>query len=808
MSVPRSVALERALYTLAAPVLAAAPNITPDGPVNAVVQLAGAAGVGGWILAAKSDEPGAGRKILRWSPLVLAAAVDVAAKHTMGWGPWCLDILLAAGWAAAGSVVLPFSRHARRNHRPALAAPSPRPRPAPEVSPAQPDDGADLFTRQVRQLWENRGMPGRTLVITATPHPGMRNDLSLLLRAAEPGRPISGLTEEVVAAAFGVDVTDVHIEAVVRQRGREGGPGWKEVHVTPDANERRHKAPTKVEWWADRIGADNGPVPGSVFTDKVRDNQRKVTHYIAQVPDDLGEPRVNLYTLASALKTKYDEGRMFVTIDGSEVLVSLWDSSPLAQVFPATRELLTPDEDGRWVTGYLGNGQPARNRVYTDRGAAHGLFVAPSGGGKTQLMGLHVAADALFGAVVMLATEAPDEKTASLGKYTARYGVGALYMIRLLRVLDALMEIRGDMVWDDGQVHDWDPTLQGCPYRMLSAYLDEFLSAARDGLYGPEIMDLAERVSVKGRKYGVGLKVAGQSIYVQDGFTQLLCENLRENCIPVVLKVAPKKVGDMFKALGIPSENTPDPLPRSFSPAEMGRIERVMRGEPEPPTNSNTGGAGWIVEAKQPDVLRTLFMDFKAGIDGYFPDTIATLTDHEIRELEARDLWFDWNEPPRPGEFGPEPTDGEDDSDETPKKSGGKRGGGKPAPAPRRGAVTSPRQALEAIKNLTAAQAPTGAVTASGDTERVREIPDTVDPELLLMAADLVISSRFGSQSMLQRKLRIGFALSGALMDALEARGLVGPADGSRARDVLVPTGADQDVLRELRADLEPALQD
>ncbi|WP_424893284.1 chromosome segregation protein ParM [Streptomyces sp. XH2] len=698
MSVPRSVALERTLYTLAAPVLAAAPNLVPDSPANTVVQLAGAAGISGWILAAKSDKPGTGRKILRWSPLVFAAAVDVAARHTPGWGPYCLDALLAAGWAAAGLLLMPFSRHTRRHHRPALAAPAPPPQlqPVPEPSPAQPDDGADPFTRQVRRLWENRGMPGRTVVVTATPHPGVPNDLSLLLRACEAGRPITGLKEEDIAAAFGVDAADVTIKEVVRQYGREGGPAWKEVHVTPDAAERRRKAPTAHEWWADRIGS--GPVPESQFVKEVRDNERKVTHYIAQVPDELGEPRINLHALAAALKTKYDEGRLFVTVDGSQVLVSLWDSSPLAQVFPATRELLTPDADGRWVTGYLGNGQPARNRVYTDRGAAHGLFVAPSGGGKTQLMALHVAADALWGAVVMLATEAPDEKTAALGKHTARYGVGALYMLRLLRALDALMEIRGQMPWEDGQVHEWDPSLPGCPYRMLSAYLDEFLSAARDGLYGAEIMDLAERVSVKGRKYGIGLKVAGQSIYVQDGFTQLLCENLRENCIPVVLKVAPKKVTDMFKALGIPPEYIPDPLPRSFSPAEAGRIERVMRGEPEPPANSNTGGAGWIVEAKQPDVLRTLFMDFKAGIDGYFPDTIATLTDHEIRELEARDLWFDWTEPPRPGEFGPEPSDDED-GDGAPRKGGGKRRDGTQSAA-RRDAVTSPRQALEAIKNL------------------------------------------------------------------------------------------------------------
>ena len=699
MSVPRSVALERTLYTLAAPVLAAAPNLAPDSPVNTVVQLAGAAGVGGWILAAKSDEPGAGRKILRWSPLVAAAAIDVAARHTIGFGPYCLDALLAAGWAAAGLLVMPFSRHARRRHRPALATPAPHLQPAPEPSVAQPDDGADPFTRQVRWLWENRGMPGRTIVYLATPHDGMPHDLTLLLRASEPGRPISSLTPEAVAAAFGVDVTDVTIKEVARQYGREGGPAWKEVDVTPDANERRRKAPTAREWWADRIGAAGGPVPGSQFVKEVRDHARRVTHYIAQVPDEVGEPRVNKHALAAALRTKYDEGRLFVTVDGSQVLVSLWDSSPLAQVFPATRELLTPDKDGRWVTGYLGNGQPARNRVYTDRGAAHGLFVAPSGGGKTQLMALHVAADALFGAVVMMATEAPDEKTAALGRHTARYGVGALYMIRLLRVLNALMEIRGEMPWEDREVHEWDPARPGCPYRMLSAYLDEFLSAARNGDYGAEIMDLAELVSVKGRKYAVGIKVAGQSVYVQDGFTQLLCENLRENCTPVVLKVAPKKVGDMFKALGIPPEHIPDPLPRSFSAEEAGRIERVMRGEPEPPADSNTGGAGWIVEANEPEVLRTLFMDFKASIDGYFPDTVATLTDHEIRELEARDLWFDWTEPPRPGEFGDEPDDDEDSEYDTPKKSGGKRrDGGKSAA--RRDAVTSPRQALEAIRNL------------------------------------------------------------------------------------------------------------
>ncbi|MER5293552.1 hypothetical protein ABT382_15940 [Streptomyces pharetrae] len=554
---------------------------------------------------------------------VTGGAVYAAAAIVPG-RPWW-EPAAALGWGAAMSAMLPITRSTWS--------------PPANVSAVYPPG----FTGLVMRMWDGAEVAPDTWLenieqTVSTQHPDFTAHV-----VAPAGKPVPRIDLVDVAACFGFPVDCVALDEIPGT-----GPGRMRLTVAPTT---RRRGGSIEEMWAENVARPDGAIPGSQI---VRVEQFTASGdlpargmILAQV--DIGKlARVNHAQLCSAFGVGPEELRLVAETRGREALVTLYESGPLKASRRATRELLALDAYGRYVIGTAHDGSDAKVHMQSAAGTLHGFLVGVTGSGKTVALALMCAAWALAGLTTWVTSARPDAQMSAVGRHIDRQDAGPVFTWWMLKAAIALMDIRGQINSEVG--HDFSAH---SPYPGLVLVLDEFNSLVGDENLGDEIAHMTDVLAREGRKFGIGIVFAGQSLNLSKLGGEASLRDQVQGGIGVVLRIAKSSGGIAARQAtgGLAGDVDLADIPDRFN-ASTSLMDR-MHGITDDIPGETTQGVGHTVTGSGATMMRTLYVHLPKdgspdGLDEIFPEdgSINCLTDREIDTLTALGLWHDWTMPP------------------------------------------------------------------------------------------------------------------------------------------------------------------
>lgn len=506
-SIRRRRRLEQAVYGAATLGLTAAPHLHGIPAAAATLTAAGLtwAGISRlWERATIRDSFGLIKTAQKALPLLTGTGVYLTDLLTPGTAWW--EYALPTGWGLIMAATTPLTAAADLHALHPHTSPDTETPAVAELEPAPPATYAEYRGRQ----WAAARTTGTTALASITQYQEGHPDFWGIVTAVE-GEAVPDLNPTTLAGVFDLPVGTVTLNLI------EGsGPGRKLLQARPTLNQIEQAAQDPIErLWNEKIATPSGGAPGmQLVTYKTEPNRIALR---VTAPDDQ-MIQLNQKQIARAVGYK-DLTLVMVETDGlGDGLISLYKEHPLLNVREATIDDLRMQPDGTIALGQQPDGRTGRVPLYDPQmGAITDLFVGAPGAGKSVTLLTVIAAERISGIVSIVADAQDGMSLPEVDGRVYHFGKGIAATAATLAAANDLGKYREKISAKNG----WGSFEIGNPWPLVNVTLDELNRILSADAVVPRpfrkwVTGLVGDTQSTGRKLGLGIRFAAQSIHLAD----------------------------------------------------------------------------------------------------------------------------------------------------------------------------------------------------------------------------------------------------------------------------------------------------